>query len=267
MSRLFCCRNCIHNCGQTLVLDPGPGFCLQYNLVIAKPDDTTCKYLHRKDLPRFTVDEGIREHAAEFAFFSSMVSLSKKKPVRPVNYSERFNWEKGSFSPIVHALAQYHKMKPHWIMIQAFSGGVDGLRSITHTALIRRYMDRCGTWKSSYRLILALLQEIDVKPHFDGRDIISRNGDPREEIFADALWDVVFARLASLQEYGWHAGIEELTWITDSLNGGLSELDWEKTEKELTRIRVDWTDRLIKHARKEKVFFPPDNQEFESFED
>ena len=124
MDSLFSCRNCIHNCAQTLNLGPGQGFCLKHNSVILKSELTTCKYLHRKDLPAFVVEEGVREHASEFAFFPAMASLDKLVPVPAVKYSERFAWERGQFSPLLHVLAQYHKMKPHWIMVQSFSGGV-----------------------------------------------------------------------------------------------------------------------------------------------
>jgi hypothetical protein len=34
MDELFSCRNCIHNCGQSLLIGPGSGFCLQHESVI-----------------------------------------------------------------------------------------------------------------------------------------------------------------------------------------------------------------------------------------
>ena len=80
--------------------------------------------------------------------------LTPRHPVEQVRYSEKFRWEKGSFDPIVHALAQYYKVKPRWGFISAFSGGVDGRHALTHSSLVRHYMDHCGTWKSSVRLIL-----------------------------------------------------------------------------------------------------------------
>ena len=79
MDELFSCRNCIHNCGQSLLIGQGSGFCLQHESVIWEPDRTTCKYLHRKDLPYFVVEEGTREHAAEFAGFPFLVSLDHEK--------------------------------------------------------------------------------------------------------------------------------------------------------------------------------------------
>ncbi len=256
MDSLFSCRNCIQDCGQTINLGPGAGFCLMHNSVVREPDDTTCKYLHRKDLPRFTVDEGIREHASEFAFHSAMASLSAGKPIQVLRYSEKFCWEKGQFSPLMHALAQYHKVNPSWGVIQSFSGGVDGLRSVAHTALARRYLDTCGNWRSSYRIFLALLQEVDVTPRFGEYDLVVPEGEHREEVEQEALWDVVFSRLAGLQEYGWHAGIEDLSWITDSLNGSLASFDWKALRVDLIRLRETWTDGLIRHAKDNGAFFP-----------
>ena len=251
---LFSCRNCVHNAAQTVNLGPGIGFCLQHNSIVRHPETTTCKYLHRKDLPQFVVDDGVRQHAAEFAFYPRLVSLATGKPVsiQPHHYSERVAWERGEFSPVTHTLAQYFKMKPRWILIQAFGGGLDGLRAIAHASLVRRYLAHCGHWTSSYRLVLALLQDVDVEPRFAARDVIV-NGANVDEVTRDALWDVVFARLACIQEYGWHAGIEDLTWITDSINGALSEFDWPQTQIALRQVRVLWTERIIDHAEENMV--------------
>ncbi len=256
MDELFSCRNCIHNCGQSLLIGLGSGFCLQHDSVILEPERTTCKYLHRKDLPSFVVEEGTREHAAEFAGFSLLVSLDTKKPIEPIRYSEKFQWEKGSFDPIVHALAQYYRIEPRWRLISTFSGGVDGRRSLTHSSLVRHYMDRCGTWKSSYRLVLGLLEEIDVQPQFDDRILIPSNGASNRDLAEGAIWDVVFPRLSALQEYGWHAGLEPLMWASDAINGSLAELNWVNLQKELVTLRGSWIELIIAGAKEHHEFFP-----------
>ncbi len=266
MKALFSCRNCVHNCGQTLNLGPGAGFCLKHNSLLRNPDDTTCKYLHRKDLPTFVVEEGVREHAAEFAFFPALVGLSSKKPMPLVRYSEKFAWEQKTFAPLLNALAQYHKMKPHWIMVQSFTGGLDGLRAVVHASLVRHYLGTCETWRSSYRLVLGLLQEIDVEPRFRPQDIIVRQDESANEVEADAMWDVIFARLSGLQEYGWHAGLEELTWLTDSLNGALSDFDWMKLRPALSSAKTKWTSKIIQHAKRENVYFAGKSEGFEADE-
>jgi hypothetical protein len=249
MDELFSCRNCIQNCGQSLNVGFGSGFCLRHNSVIREPGDTTCKYLHRKDLPRFVVDESLREHAAEFAEFSGMVRLRSRELVGQTYYSEKFNWEKRSFDPLTNVLAQYHKSEPAWVFIEAFTGGADGRRSIAHGCLVRRYMDNCDTWKSSYRLVLAFLQEIDAEPNFRKADLLSV--DPMGE----ALWDLVFVRFSVLQEYGWHAGLDELRWVTDQVNGSLVEFNWPKLRDELATLKLKLTEQIIAHAQREGAFF------------
>ncbi len=255
MDELFSCRNCIHNSGQSINIGRDAGYCLKHNSVLSTPDKTTCKYLHRKDLPQFVVDEGVREHAAEFATFSGIVDLASHKSVARVQYSERFVWERHKYDPLTHSLAQYRKISPSWVFIQAMSGGVDGRRDLAHAGLVRRYMDHCGTWKSSYRLILALVQELPVEPRFDEDDLnVTENSDPGQ-VCQEALWDVVFTRIGGIQEYGFHAGIENLMWATDELNGGLSTLDWSELRSELVAKSQEWTETIISHARDEGVFF------------
>ncbi|TDI34252.1 MAG: hypothetical protein E2P02_30800 [Acidobacteria bacterium] len=257
MEQLFSCRNCIHNCGQSLTIGRGSGYCLKHDSVILEPGQTTCKYLHRKDLPRFVVDEAIREHAAEFANFSALVNLRTKKAIQRLPYSEKFVWEKQIFDPIVHMLAQYYKSQPSWVFVQALSGGVDGRRALTHSALVRRYMDRCATWVSSYRLVLSVVQEISIEPCFDSESLVVENGETEDDAREEARWDVVFARIASVQEYGFHSGVETLMWATDQLDGALSELDWPRLKSELETKRKQWTKDIIDHAATENVFFPP----------
>ncbi|MGB2611957.1 MAG: hypothetical protein WBC80_23540, partial [Isosphaeraceae bacterium] len=71
----------------------------------------------------------------------------------------------------------------------------------------------------SYRLVLSMVQEIDIEPRFEDRDLISSSHLGVKEARSQALWDVIFARLSGLQEYGWHSGLECLVWITDKLTG------------------------------------------------
>lgn len=229
---------------------------MQHDSVIYKPERTTCKYLHRKDLPRFVVDEGLREHAAEFAGFSGIADLIDHTPIERLQYSEKFTWERRTFDPISHSLAQYHKTRPTRIFLQTLSGGVDGRRSLTQASLVRRYMDRCGTWRSSYRFVLALIQELPITSQFLERDLNSTDATSLEDIRNEAVWDVFFARLSGVQEYGFHSGIETLMWATDQMNGALTELNWPELLEELNDKVAEWTDLVIKHARSEDEFFP-----------
>lgn len=256
MDELFSCRNCIHNCGQSLHAGNGVGYCLKHNSVVAQPAKTTCKYLHRKDLPHFVVDEGIREHAAEFALFPRLVTLDTKQPIERLAYSEKYSWETRKFDPVTHALAQYFKVERRWVLIQAFTAGTDGRRSLAHASLVRHYMDHCDTWTSSYRLVLGLLEEIDVTPSFTYKSLCIPEGSEVEETAEDALWDVVFTRMSAIQEYGWHAGLENLMWVSDAVNGALVELNWPQLQSELSTHRDQWIEEIISHAQEHDAYFP-----------
>ena len=100
-----------------------------------------------------------------------------------------------------------------------------------------------------------MVQEIDIEPRFEDRDLISSSYLGVEEARSQALWDVIFARLSGLQEYGWHSGLEYLVWITDKLNGGLSEFDWGKLKSELASTKPRVTSMIIKHAQDNGEFF------------
>jgi len=114
-------------------------------------------------------------------------------------------------------------------------------------------MDNCDTWKSSYRLVLAFLQEIDEEPRFGRSDLrVDPNLEGNE---SEALWDVVFSRFSLLQEYGWHAGLDELRWITDEVNSSLVEFNWPRLHEELSQLKRKLTTNVIKHAQAEGVFF------------
>lgn len=255
MDKIYSCRNCIHNGGQSLLIGRGDGFCIKHDSVIFKPSQTTCKYLHRKDLPFLVVDEGLREHAGEFAGFSAMADLISHEPITRLPYSEKFAWERRQFDSLNQCLAQYHKISPTWIFLQAMSGGMDGRRSLAHASIVRRYMNNCGTWVSSYRFILGMIQELSVTPIFNNTDLNYEEGDIVEEVHEDAVWDVFFTRLAGIQEYGFHSGLEDLMWATDKLNGALVSLDLLELKNELNVRIEEWTDMVIEHAKNEGGFF------------
>ena len=209
----------------------------------------------------------MREHAAEFAFFPRLVTLDTRESIERIRYSEKRGWENGTFDPLTHALAQYHKSSPKWVFIQAFSAGVDGHRSLAHASLARHYMAHCGTWTSSYRLISGLVEEIDDRPEFTEKSLVAADGNSAGDTAEEALWDVVFTRLLAVQEYGWHAGLEPLVWASDSINGSLADFNWRGLQKELASLRRPWADLIIQHARKHNVFFPEPPTEAEEGEE
>jgi hypothetical protein len=100
------------------------------------------------------------------------------------------------------------------------------------------------------------LQEIDVSPQFGLDELWMANGSSPDVAANDAFWDVVFARLATVQEYGWHAGLEPLMWASDALNGAVSRFDWPQLHKQLVEQRASWTRLVIEHAKQHHAFFP-----------
>lgn len=255
MLELFSCRNCIHNAGQSLHVGVGTGYCLRHLSLIETPRDTTCKYHHRKDLPHFVVDEARSEHAAEFARFPGLVSLSTAESIPKTFYSERYVWERRQFDPILNALATYQKSERRWVYIQAFAGGIDGRHALVHGSLVRRYMDHCDSWISSYRMILSVVDEMRIPPAFSRSALDVDDGEDPVVIEAEARWDVFFTRLSGLQEYGWHAGVEDLMWASDRMNGSLSELDWDAVVADLAQACPEWTEVIIRHAQDNDAFF------------
>ena len=99
-------------------------------------------------------------------------------------------------------------------------------------------------------------RNLDQRPVFGERELYLHEGEDVGDISDEALWDVFFCRLVSVQEYGFHAGIEELMWATDSLNGALTDFDWTTLKAELEEKRPQWSQLIITHAEKENVFFP-----------
>jgi hypothetical protein len=51
-------------------------------------------------------------------------------------------------------------------------------------------------------------------------------------------------------------------WATDSLNGGLSDLNWPALQVELSRMRQVWTQQILGHAREQNAFFPIPDEEY-----
>ena len=96
--------------------------------------------------------------------FSAIADLVNHTPIERRHYSEKFVWERRQYDPLTQSLAQYHKTKPAWIFLQAMAGGLDGPRSLADASLVRRYMDNCGSWRTSYRFALAIVQECQLPP-------------------------------------------------------------------------------------------------------
>lgn len=259
--QLFSCRNCIHNSGQTLLIGRGVGFCLLHKSILRDPHRTTCRSLFRKDMPGFTVDEGMREHAFEFVGFSSIVDMPTMSSVKRDFYSEKHAWLTNSHDSLTQNLAHSYKIKPAWLFVQSLAGGSDGRRAVAHSSLVRRYMANCETWRSSYRFVLTLVQELPRTPKFEADDILPEAG---QDGMQEALWDVFFTRISGVEEYGFLSGLEELMWVTDQLGDSLLDFDWERLKRILELKSSEWSNLIINHAKEEDAFFPERRDDFDN---
>jgi hypothetical protein len=228
--------------------------------ILKHPERLTCKYLTRKDMPFFVVDEGVKEHAYEYASFSTIVDMPTGRAVSRTFYSEKHAWSTGTYDALTDILAHSYKITPTWVFVQSIAGGADGKRLLTHSSLVRRYMTNCGTWRSSYRFALSVIKEVSQRPFFACADLL-------DDATADeAEWDVLFARLSCVQEYGFHSGIDELMWATDHVNGALTALDLHGVREELDNKSPVWVEMVIRHATDNGAFFP-DASASEDFEE
>ncbi|MBB2165169.1 hypothetical protein HLH26_11605 [Gluconacetobacter sp. 1b LMG 1731] len=247
MDELFSCRNCIHNPAQSLNIGSGFGVCLKHDSVIKDSGITTCKYLRRKDLAMFLVEESIEEHEEEYSKYNGIVNIYSKEKISKIKYSEHYCWENDLFDSLNNHIARYHKSDKKWLFIQGMTPGVDGRRSIAQTSLTRRYMYRCGTWKSSVRIATDIISTLPQKPLFSEADTLD------EQNTNDALWDVIFGKLAFIQEYGKLAHIDDVTWATDSVEH-METLNWEMVKESLKKIVQPLIDSILGHAKNSGIF-------------
>ena len=232
---LFSCRNCVHNPNQGVALGRGAGFCLRWNSVLAEPEKTTCKYLHRKDLPSFLVTEAIQEHIREFSIYPGIAELeTNHEPLDPAILSLADHTEK------------YEEAESESALL-AFSGSVDGRKSLAFASLVRRCMARPEAWRSSARLVLALLGEVDNEILIGKKDLVVYEGESPEEKKEEARWEVLFARLSGIQEYGEYASLEGLKYPMRSLKKIAAEQDLEKLLGALSPLKEEWQ-RTVRQA-------------------
>jgi hypothetical protein len=101
------------------------------------------------------------------------------------------------------------------------------------------------------------------EPVLDAQSIVESEDDA-DTVKEEARWDLFFVQLSGLQEYGWHAGLEELMWASDSVNGGLSDLNWDRLRRELQGSCPRWTDAIVAHAQENHAFFQVSENEDET---
>lgn len=264
---LFSCRNCVQNPAQGLCSGGGDGYCLQWSSVIKEPALTTCRYHHRKDLPLFLVEEATMEHAAEFSTVPGIAHLRTKKRIAPIRYSEKYTWETHQYDPQLNAIAGYHRKDDDldeeegaqgaqkWRVIQAFAGSIDGRKALGFASLVRRYMHHCNSWWSSYRFILGVISEVDYEVFFRADDVRGVDAVSDGEMRELATWEVFYARLSGIQEFGWHASMESLKYPMRDLGAHVGS-SWDSMRPVLAEIKRVWEDAVIDLAKRDGRFFP-----------
>lgn len=246
-SDLFSCRNCIHNPAQGLTLGPGAGFCLTWGSIIDRPEQTTCKYLHRKDLPMFLARRGVQEHEEEFSQVAYMADLETHEPLVPRAYDSDAMLEAERLDTATRAVAAYHALdsapdttaqRRDWTLA-TFAGAADGRKAMTHASLVRRMLTSGGLTRIWTRRVLDLLDEIDSDVLFRAIDLLEAGG------AAAARWEVAHARLSCVQEFGWHAAREQLMYPMTELGAHVAEEDWNGFLLALGRLKERFRELVI----------------------
>ncbi|XXT24338.1 hypothetical protein WME94_22650 [Sorangium sp. So ce429] len=244
---LFSCRNCIHNPAQGLTLGPGAGFCLTWGSIIEQPERTTCKYLHRKDLPMFLVRRGIQEHEDEFSRLAYMADLETHEPLVRRAYDSDGMFGAERLDTTTRAVAAYHALdsapdataqRRGWTLA-TFAGAADGRKAMTYASLVRRMFTSGGLSRIWVRRMLDLLDEIGIDVLFRAVDLL----DPGSA--TAARWEVAHARLSCVQEFGWHAGQELLMYPMMELGGYVAEEDWNGFLLALGRLKESFREHLL----------------------
>ncbi|WP_437718782.1 hypothetical protein WMF45_21640 [Sorangium sp. So ce448] len=244
---LFSCRNCIHNPAQGLTLGSGAGFCLTWGSVIERPEQTTCKYLHRKDLPMFLARGGIQEHEDEFARLTYMADLGTRDVLIPRPYDSDDMLEADRLDPATRAVAAYHALdsapdataQRRDLTLATFAGAGDGRKAMTHANLVRRNVNSGGLTRIWPRRVLDLVDEIDSDVLFRAADLLEADG------AVAARWEVAHARLSCLQEFGWHVAEEQLMYPMMELGAHVAEDDWNGFLLALGRLKKRFRECIV----------------------
>ncbi|HEU4410439.1 MAG TPA: hypothetical protein VFS43_34610 [Polyangiaceae bacterium] len=245
---LFTCRNCIHNPAQGLTFGPGPGFCLQWGALLKQPDRTTCKYLHRKDLPHFLVREAQVEHEAEFAANRALADVETHDDVPASAFDDRALPRAERIDPVTRAVANYYTLAAaptvpltrRSRLITLFAGSRDARRASAHACLVRGMGDPQSRHEW-FRRILGLIEEVDIEFVVSPSDLIGSG----EASKADVQWEIANIRLAAVQEYGWHLGREELKFpLNSELEALAADQKWDGFMAKLGELKGEWADQI-----------------------
>lgn len=259
MENPYTCDNCIFNPSQYRRLGSLDGYCLKHSTMLFRSCETTCRFHRRKDLPSFVCEEGVTEHASNFAHVQGVVFYESKTKARRTEYSERHAWDTSSFDPNLNEVSVYHRSTKKWIFLESFLGSGNAVKSVMHSSMSRRYIQQCGPKQDNYRIALGVAYELGrtskpVPSDFRVGDAGSNQGDLTAEVLDLYRKDVELLKLYCLQEYGYLVGDDEITWVSDEMNGALdeSEAEFIKVIESLGRLLIQ---RIISGAKKRRTYF------------
>jgi hypothetical protein len=253
---LFSCRNCIYNPAQGLTFGPGPGFCTQWGALLKRPEQTTCKYLHRKDLPRFLVREALFEHEAEFSANRALADVETHQDVSASPFDDKAAPQEERVDPVTRAVARYYAVAaapdaPLALgsqLIALFAGSRDARRASAHACLIRGLGAGGPATRHHWRRrLLDLVEEIDIKFIVAPSDLVAAGEASKDEkgSKAEVRWEIADIRLAAVQEYGCDLGIEELKFpLSSELEAFATDRRWGKFVAKLSENKGEWSARL-----------------------
>ncbi len=258
MKNPYTCDNCLNNPSQYHEIGTKTGFCLKHDSLLKSASQTTCHFHLRKDLPFFLYDEGLNEHRLEFPAAIGIVFYEGKYPIEMKRYSVRQAWLNNTFDPYIHEVAIYGGTSRKWTFIQAFISSRNPIKSIISSSLTRRYIRQCGPEQDNYRLILSLSNDLRESVDLRMEDFI---WEVQPEEFAGLkehyLKEIKLLQLYAIQEYGMLTQNEEITWITDELNGALFG-SWNEFFSGVAQIVPVINRYVIDASQKRGTFFPQD---------
>ncbi|MFD0894392.1 hypothetical protein KBB96_07010 [Luteolibacter ambystomatis] len=255
MNNPFTCDNCIFNPSQYQELGTRHGFCLKHGSILKHSSHTTCRFLRRKDLPYFLAEEGHKEHASNFSTTKGIVFYWNKHPEEHQNYSEKHAWETRTFDPFLNDVTIYHRTLKKWTFLQALASGRSAVKSVVYSSLLRRYIHRCGPSQDNYRLMLGLTASLADRIDLEISDFRS---DVQAEEFMELRdcyeREIILLRIYAIQEYGFLSENEDLTWVSDELNGSFlnSIQEYLDAARNLVPIIQEW---IISASKERGTFF------------
>ncbi len=191
------------------------------------------------------------------------MSYHERHPEPLELYSERHVWLTKTYDPHLQEVAFYHRSGKKWTFIQATMASRNPIKSMMSSSLTRRYIQQCGRKRDNYRLILSITNDlremIDLQISDFRFELLSEEYLRVKEIY---LKDLKLLQLYAIQEYGYLTENEEITWISDELNGTLF-LSWKEFFASVIQLAPLIQSYIVDAAKKRGTFFPqPDDESY-----